>query len=1100
MKKIVGFLLLMLIVQSGYGQLVEQCFTINGYSESFSSGNGYFNTSLIKANASKEIVMIGGNKIFRVTKEGSKLWDRTLINYFRDYSIDNEGNVYALHDNGRRFIKINSNNSVAWEKSINGVTFLSHEVDVSRNAFVTGYNASTFKYFFTRYLPNGSESWTVNHDGYAGTFKTNDIGESYLLVESSINRFLIIKYSAVGNQIWSRQYDLGFYPSNLDYNYTKLFLDNDGYVYIVLDYWDGKFLVKLDHRNGNFIDYASLDIFNSTIKQGPNALYLLGQDFFNDNQLIKLDYNFSSITLRRFNQIPDYYYSYKDIVVDDEENVAVLFPTYNTNSSETGNYFSIINKQGQLLYSKTFYQQEFTTGIIIDEAGSYFLPTLTECLKRFSWCENVIPAAIQVHPNNSIVCEGSSAHFSVTASGTGLLYQWRKGNQVLSNDNRYSGVNSPTLTIVNANAAEDAGSYSCEIFDICDRKITSNAATLGFTALTSITSQPTNITQCSGTQAVFRITISGGQNVAFQWRKGGTIINDGGNITGTKTNTLTINNISAADAAEYWCEVTSTCFTTPIISQKGVLAVLQSATVTAQPQAVSSCSGTSVTFAVQAAGAGLTYQWRKDGVNLNESATATGTKSNLLTLSSITAASAGQYTCVVTGACGSAVTSAAAPLIVSTAPQITTQPTSQSVCAGQTVNFSVAASGSSLTYVWRRGSTIITNGGKFSGATTATLTITNVAAGEEGAYTCTISNPCGADLITTAAQLTVGAVASITAKSADVTTCTDQVVSMNVTATGSQLTYQWKRNGTVITNNARISGATSAQLIINKALPEDAGNYTCDVTASCGSTQVSGIVRVTIQDAVAITSQPAAQVVCNSAESLFSVSVSGTVQSYRWKRNGVNLNNSTRITGATSANLTIRNTSQQDAGLYTCEIVTACGTLITQSARLDVNPAPDLVLITPVSCDPFITEWSSIVQDNNNVFGQYFIFEKGSSTPLPGLGSATKAGLYIIVKTNGVCADSVEWENTCVITGLERMTEGFTLYPNPAADRVVIDYPAIQRILVYDSKGALLETFTFLPSDQEFSMDVSAWTEGLYQLIGFTRDDRMINAKLVIRR
>jgi hypothetical protein len=65
---------------------------------------------------------------------------------------------------------------------------------------------------------------------------------------------------------------------------------------------------------------------------------------------------------------------------------------------------------------------------------------------------------------------------------------------------------------------------------------------------------------------------------------------------------------------------------------------------------------------------------------------------------------------------------------------------------------------------------------------------------------------------------------------------------------------------------------------------------------------------------------------------------------------------------------------------------------------------------------------------------------------------------------------------------------------------VVIDYPAIQRILVYDSKGALLETFTFLLSDQEFSMDVSAWTEGLYQLIGFTQDDRMINAKLVIRR
>jgi hypothetical protein len=56
---------------------------------------------------------------------------------------------------------------------------------------------------------------------------------------------------------------------------------------------------------------------------------------------------------------------------------------------------------------------------------------------------------------------------------------------------------------------------------------------------------------------------------------------------------------------------------------------------------------------------------------------------------------------------------------------ITSQPVSQIACAGGSVTSSVGATGGSLTYQWRRNGVNLTNGGSISGATSATLTISN---------------------------------------------------------------------------------------------------------------------------------------------------------------------------------------------------------------------------------------------------------------------------------------------------------------------------------------------------------------------------------------
>ena len=74
-----------------------------------------------------------------------------------------------------------------------------------------------------------------------------------------------------------------------------------------------------------------------------------------------------------------------------------------------------------------------------------------------------------------------------------------------------------------------------------------------------------------------------------------------------------------------------------------------------------------------------------------------------------------------------------------TAPEITSQPQDQTVFAGETATFSVAASGTApLNYQWSLSQATL------PGATNATLVLANVAATNAGSYTVSISNAAGA--------------------------------------------------------------------------------------------------------------------------------------------------------------------------------------------------------------------------------------------------------------------------------------------------------------------------------------------------------------------
>ncbi|MDX2148659.1 MAG: immunoglobulin domain-containing protein [Planctomycetota bacterium] len=63
-----------------------------------------------------------------------------------------------------------------------------------------------------------------------------------------------------------------------------------------------------------------------------------------------------------------------------------------------------------------------------------------------------------------------------------------------------------------------------------------------------------------------------------------------------------------------------------------------------------------------------------------------------------------------------------------------------------------------------------------------------------------------------------------------------QIARFRVDAGGNPpLRYQWRRNGVPLTNGVRVSGATTAELVIDGVEPLDAGTYSCVVTNDCAA-------------------------------------------------------------------------------------------------------------------------------------------------------------------------------------------------------------------------------------------------------------------------
>jgi uncharacterized repeat protein (TIGR03803 family) len=154
-------------------------------------------------------------------------------------------------------------------------------------------------------------------------------------------------------------------------------------------------------------------------------------------------------------------------------------------------------------------------------------------------------------PANESVYAGANALFTVATSGSAALsYQWQESGTNIVNGNGYLGATNATLIISNVVAA-NAALYSVIVTNAYN-SVTSTPALL--TVLVSqpvITSQPVSLTNVIGTAATFTVSATGNAPLLYQWQENGTNLTDGGNISGSATPALTLNNLVLANSGTY---------------------------------------------------------------------------------------------------------------------------------------------------------------------------------------------------------------------------------------------------------------------------------------------------------------------------------------------------------------------------------------------------------------------------------------------------------------------------------------------------------------------------------------------------------------------
>ena len=260
----------------------------------------------------------------------------------------------------------------------------------------------------------------------------------------------------------------------------------------------------------------------------------------------------------------------------------------------------------------------------------------------------------------------------------------------------------------------------------------------------TLTVQPASQTVTVGQSAMFSVTATGTAPISYQWRKNSASVS-GANSASYKTPAAT----SADNGAKFDVIVSNKAGS--VTSAQATLTVNTVAvapTITTQPANQTVTAGQTATFSVTATGtAPLSYQWRKNSTNISGATSASYT-----TPATTNGDNGAKFDVVVSNSAGS-VTSTQATLTVNAtavAPTITTQPANQTVTAGQTATFSVAATGTApLSYQWQM------NAADIPGATSTSYTTPVTTTGNSGElFRVVVSNSAGS-VTSNTATLTV---------------------------------------------------------------------------------------------------------------------------------------------------------------------------------------------------------------------------------------------------------------------------------------------------------------------------------------------------------
>lgn len=255
------------------------------------------------------------------------------------------------------------------------------------------------------------------------------------------------------------------------------------------------------------------------------------------------------------------------------------------------------------------------------QTGTYWVRVTNACGTADSAAVTVtvtcVAASITVQPQNRSVASGQTVTLEVTATGSGLDYQWYEigsggyGEYIDDADTRTW--TTPPIT--------QQHQYYVIVSNSCGN-VQSATVTAGLCQSPSITAQSGNVTIGPGQAATLSVTATGG-GLSYQWYQGvsGNTANPVSGATGPSYTTPVL-----AVTTSYWVRVTNACSSQNSNTMTVTVADCIAPAITVHPASQLVAAGKTVRLAVTATGVPLAYQWYQgaSGNTANPVAGATG--------------------------------------------------------------------------------------------------------------------------------------------------------------------------------------------------------------------------------------------------------------------------------------------------------------------------------------------------------------------------------------------------------------------------------------------------------------------------------------------
>ena len=387
----------------------------------------------------------------------------------------------------------------------------------------------------------------------------------------------------------------------------------------------------------------------------------------------------------------------------------------------------------------------------------------------------------------------------------------------------------------------------------------------------AITTDPASQIACLNSNVTLTVTTTGTPAPTYQWRK------DGIDLSGETSSSLTLNNLQASDAGNYDVVVTNSCGSAT--SAPAILTVSTMPVITQQPASQSNCRGEAVLFRTTVTGGSgnYSYYWERkrptdgsfnDASNDNRVTFPNPEEMLVDRIGRGASPNGTEYRVTVTDDCGNSTISQIALLTVNFVDSVAT--VFDTICQGDGTSFTMTTTGSTpIEFIWRKYDELagnwkkVNDGGAYSGATTATLTINNATPNEGGMYSAravfnvTVPN---IDNVTTCietdnnvfGELVVDEGPDIVASIDDQTICPGSAITDIVltNANGTPgTTYSWTRDNTTLLTGIPASGTgNTISGILNSSAPTSLQTTVFTITATANGCISTGQVTVSVVD------------------------------------------------------------------------------------------------------------------------------------------------------------------------------------------------------------------------------------------------------------